>query len=108
MQVLSLGMFRFLKLLLNRRERKLPGLHRCNCGEAYCTVDPALWREMQNKLQSFREEQAGDTKSAGSKLNEKQRNGQEWLLGLLRSDNAVPVKKDGFYGTLAEDCREST
>lgn len=26
--------------------------------EAYCTVDPSLWRDMQNKLQSFREEQA--------------------------------------------------
>ena len=26
--------------------------------EAYCTVNPSLWRDMQNKLQSFREEQA--------------------------------------------------
>eukprot|EP00435_Cladocopium_sp_Y103_P067584 s62_g30.t1 len=58
--------------------------------KAYCTVDPALWRDMQNKLQSFREE-------------------QEWLLRLLRSDQdgatVSDMKKDGFYGTLAEDCR---
>lgn len=26
--------------------------------QAYCTVDPALWQEMQTKLQNFREEQA--------------------------------------------------
>ncbi|CAL1166346.1 unnamed protein product [Cladocopium goreaui] len=56
--------------------------------KAYCTVDPALWRDMQSKLQSFREE-------------------QEWLLRLLRSNQdgaTVPdMKKDGFYGTLAEE-----
>ncbi|CAK9103734.1 WWE domain-containing protein [Durusdinium trenchii] len=51
---------------------------------AYCTVDPALWQEMQIKLQSFREE-------------------QEWLLRLLRSDQhgateKADVKSDGFYG----------
>jgi len=53
--------------------------------KAYCTVDPSLWRDMQNKLQSFREE-------------------QEWLLRLLRSDySATAPEKDGFYGALAEE-----
>lgn len=57
--------------------------------KAYCTVDPALWQEMQIKLQSFREE-------------------QEWLLRLLRSDQhgateKADVKSDGFYGALAEE-----
>ena len=52
-------------------------------GEAYCTVDPALWRDMQSKLQSFREEQAH--RSAGKAFSD------AWGIADQRASTNNPI-----------------
>eukprot|EP00439_Symbiodinium_sp_Y106_P053282 s2144_g7.t1 len=56
----------------------------------FCTVDPALWSDMQKQLQDLKEE-------------------QEWLLRLLRGRSStedfdtLDLKAKGAYGPLAEE-----